>query len=91
MKVQHIAPQIVNRNKNNDKNENVRFTGAADYSTLLLRFLDTNQAIGANSVDLCSMVIPRTAYDMKKRGPEAGLETARRESMGTINHTLVGA
>lgn len=91
MKVQHVAPQIVNRNKNNDKNENVRFTGAADWSTLLLRFLDTNQAIGANSVDLCSMVIPRTAYDMKKRGPEAGLETARRESMGTINHTLVGA
>ena len=36
------------------------------------------------------MVIPRTAYDMKKRGPEAGLETARRESMGTINHSLVG-
>ena len=35
MKVQHVAPQIVNRNKNNDKNENVRFTGAADWSTML--------------------------------------------------------
>lgn len=92
MKVQHITPQIINKKQNSsDKTENVRFTGAGDWATLALRFLDTNQAIGANSVDLCSMVIPRTAYDMKKRGPEAGLETARRESAGTLNHTFVGA
>ena len=94
MKIQHLAPQIINRNQLNNKKDsqkdNIEFTGAGDWSTLFLRFLDTNQAVGANSVDLCSMVIPRTAYDMKKRGPEAGLETARRESMGTINHSLVG-
>ena len=91
MKIQYSAP--INRYNTNDKKDyknNVEFNGAGDWPTLLLRFLDTNQAVGANSVDLCSMVIPRTAYDMKKRGPEAGLETARRESMGTINHSLVG-
>lgn len=92
MKVQQITPQIINNKQNKiDKSEDVRFTGAGDWSTLALRFLDTNQAIGANSVDLCSMVIPRTWYDMRKRGPEAGLETARRESAGTLNHTFVGA
>ena len=87
MKIQYSAP--INRYNTNDKKDyknNIEFNGAGDWPTLLLRFLDTNQAVGANSVDLC----PRTAYDMKKRGPEAGLETARRESMGTINHSLVG-
>lgn len=65
---------------------NPNFTGGFD---LFLRFLDTNQAWGACAVDLGSMVIPRTAIDMS-RNPEAGLETARREGMGTMNHSLVG-
>ena len=42
MKVQHVAPQIVNRNKNNDKNENVRFTGAADWSSFIKLFTAIN-------------------------------------------------
>ena len=65
---------------------NPNFTGGFD---LFLRFLDTNQAWGACAVDLGSMVIPRTAIDMS-RNPEAGMETARREGMGTMNHSLVG-
>lgn len=55
-----------------------------------LRFLDTNQAWGANAVDLASMVIPRTTVDFVNRGPAAGMETGRREASGTINHSLVG-
>lgn len=92
MEIQHQPRQITPYNRNNDKNNrHPQFKGAVETSaTLLLRFLDTNQAIGANSVDLCSMVIPRTAYDFKNRGTDAGIETARRESMGTINHSLVG-
>lgn len=93
MKVQQIPQQIIqqNNNNNNKRNNQPQFKGGLETgATLLLRFLDTNQAIGANSVDLCSMVIPRTAYDFKKRGADAGIETARRESMGTINHSLVG-
>lgn len=90
MKVQQIAPQYIQQNKKEQQSQ-PRFTGAPEAAaTLLLRFLDTNQAIGANSVDLCSMVIPRTVYDFHKRGADAGVETARRESMGTINHSLVG-
>ena len=61
------------------------FTGLAT----VLRFLDTNQAWGANAVDLGFMVLPRTATDFG-RGPAAGFETARRESMGTINDSSVG-
>ncbi|MCQ2755072.1 MAG: hypothetical protein MJ231_08545 [bacterium] len=55
-----------------------------------LRYLAVNQAVGANGVDLCCMVTPRTASDMIKRGPVAGMETLRRESMGTVNDSLIG-
>ena len=52
--------------------------------------MDTNQAWGANLVDVGSMVVPRTWYDTKHRGIATGLETGRRESTGTFNHAMVG-
>ena len=72
---------------NYQNKSNPNFTGGAD---LFLRFLDTNQAWGANAVDLCCMVLPRTITDFG-RGVDAGIETGRREGMGTANHSLVGA
>lgn len=66
---------------------NPQFRGPVDTT---LRFLATNQAIGANCVDFCFMVSPRTASDMIKRGPAAGMETLRREIMGTVNDTFMG-
>lgn len=66
---------------------NPQFQGPIDST---MRFLATNQAIGANGVDLCFMVTPRTASDMIKRGPTAGMETLRREIMGTVNDTFMG-
>ena len=63
------------------------FKGAVDSG---LRYLATNQAIGANGVDFCFMVTPRTASDTIKRGPAAGLETFRREIMGTVNDSCIG-
>lgn len=54
------------------------------------RFLATNQAVGANGVDFCFMVAPRSTSDFVKRGPAAGLETFRREIMGTINDSSIG-
>ena len=92
MKIQPLIPQIQQQNiKDNEaKNKNVNFTGFEEFATLGLRFLDTNQAWGANAVDLGSMVIPRTAVDMVNRGPAAGMETGRREASGTVNHSLVG-
>ncbi len=68
-------------------NQQTQFKGAVDSS---LRYLATNQAIGANGVDFCFMVTPRTASDTIKRGPAAGLETFRREIMGTVNDTCIG-
>ena len=79
--------------QNNNKQANVAFTGAAALAAapaVFLRFLDTNQAWGANLVDVGSMVIPRTWYDTKNRGIATGLETGRRESTGTFNHAMVG-
>ncbi len=87
MKIQPIIPQNQQQNKQKD---NTKFTGAYEVATTALRWLDTNQAWGANTVDLCSMVIPRTTVDFVNRGPEAGTETARRESMGTVNHASIG-
>ena len=92
MKVQHITPQNINSKK--DSKEDIRFRGFADSAALAgttaLRFFDVNQAIGANTMDLCTMVLPRTIYDFHKRGPLAGVETGRRESAGTFNHAMVG-
>lgn len=85
MNIQPIIPQQYNKQQHKQN-----FTGGFEMASSALRFLDTNQAWGANAVDLCSMVIPRTTVDFINRGPEAGTETARRESMGTFNHSMVG-
>lgn len=91
MKIQQIIPQQLNNNqKNNNKNNQPNFNGLFEAGSAALRFLDTNQAWGANAVDLCSMVIPRTTVDFVNRGPDAGLETGRREATGTFNHSMVG-
>lgn len=79
MKVQAIQQQ------NNRKSP--QFKNGIDGA---LRFFATNQAWGANGVDVCFMVMPRTASDGFKRGPLAGMETFRREIMGTVNDTLIG-
>ncbi len=83
-----MSIQPINYQQQNNKQQS--FTGAFDTGSAILRFLDTNQAWGANAVDLCSMVIPRTTVDFVNRGPAAGAETGRRESMGTFNHSMVG-
>lgn len=69
------------------KNYHPQFKGLVDTG---LRFLATNQAVGANGVDFCFMVAPRTVTDFAQRGPAAGLETGRREIMGTINDSCIG-
>lgn len=67
-----------------------QFTGAfMNAAAGALRFLDTEQAIGACATDLGFMVIPRTMTDFT-RGMSAGLETARREGSGTLNHAAIG-
>ncbi len=54
-----------------------------------LNFLDTSPAWGACAVDFGFMVLPRTLTDFIARGPEVGVETARREGMGAVNHASV--
>ena len=66
---------------------NPQFGGVIDSS---MRYLATNQAIGANGVDFTFMVTPRTGSDFIKRGPAAGMETFRREIMGTVNDSCLG-
>ncbi len=81
MQVQSIKQQNIQEQKQ------PQFKGAVDTT---MRFLATNQAVGANGVDLTFMVMPRSVNDTAKRGPAAGLETFRREIMGTVNDSSVG-
>ena len=78
---------LIQQNEIQKKNKTPQFKGATD---MFFRYLATNQAVGANGVDVAFMVIPRTTTDVIKRGPAAGLETGRREASGTVNHSLVG-
>ena len=93
MKLQS-TPKLNNKiqdNTNSKNSKDVAFTGALSVIAQQgLNFLDTNQAWGANFVDLGFMVTPRTITDFT-RGPEAGVETLRREGSGTANHSLIGA
>lgn len=81
MNVQPISQQ------NNQIKQQTNFKGAVDTT---FRYLATNQAVGANLVDFSFMVAPRTINDGVKRGPAAGMETGRREVMGTVNDSCVG-
>ena len=80
-----VAKTEQNINNQNNYRPSFKNGGAA-----FLQYLATNQAVGANAVDVAFMVIPRTASDTIRRGPLAGAETVRREASGTANHTLVG-
>lgn len=72
--------------QNNNIQQHPQFKGAVDTT---LRYLATNQGVGANLTDFSFMVAPRTLTDAK-RNPSACAETARREGSGTCNHSLVG-
>lgn len=73
----------------NNKKSNPSFGGIETPLIQVLRYLQTNQAWGACAVDVGCMGVPRTTVDFT-RGPEAGIETARREFSSTINHALIG-
>ena len=45
------------------KNNNPQFKGGVDTA---LRFLATNQGVGANMTDVCFMVIPRILSDAQR-------------------------
>lgn len=77
---------IINNQNNTRKNSTF---GNAALLTTTMNFLATNEAIGATTVDLTSMVIPRTAID-STRTPEAGMETFRREIVSCILYAALG-
>lgn len=91
MKVQQLNSQLNNKNQNNSPQnaQNVQFKGLETGFIQVLRYLQTNQAWGACAVDVGCMGAPRTAVDFT-RGPDAGIETARREFSSTGNHALIG-
>lgn len=90
MKIQQTSQQTSQKSQNlQTENPSKVSFGNATGVTSVLNFLQTNQGVGAACVDLFSMVIPRTAVDFT-RGPDAGVETARREFSSAINDAIIG-
>lgn len=90
MKIQNTSNFELNSPKNNNMKNNaeISFSGGEAFIQFL-NFLDTNQTMGATVVDACCMGIPRTTVDFT-RGPDAGVETMRREFSCTINNAVIG-
>ncbi len=80
-----VNPKIAENNKQRQS-----FKGVGTGTLGALKFLNDSPAIGACAVDLCSMVVPRTAIEMKNRGPQAGIEAAFREGVSCLIHACVG-
>ncbi len=73
------------------KNKNQSFKGPVLTGVLgVLRGINQKPALGACGVDLFSMVIPRTAIEMKNRGKQAGIEAMFREGISCFIHACVG-
>ncbi len=79
-----------NKINTSDKNKKQSFKGPETALLTGLRGLNNSPALGACAVDLCSMVIPRTAIEMKNRGQQAGIEAAFREGSSCLIHACVG-
>lgn len=90
MKIQNTPNlQLNNKNQSTPNKSKVAFKSAAGF-TMFLSFLENNAAWGASAVDITCMGVPRTTVDFT-RGPDAGLETARREFSSTAVDAAVGA
>ena len=87
--IDRINPPVITTKKA-EQNKNQTFKGAGTAALTGLRSLNNSPAIGACAVDLCSMVIPRTAIEIKNRGPQAGIEAAFREGASCLIHACVG-
>ncbi len=82
-------PTINNKKAENNKNQ-TSFKGAGTALLGGLKGLSSSPALGACAVDLCSMVIPRTAIEFKNRGKQAGIEAGFREGSSCFIHACVG-
>lgn len=82
-------PSVITKKADNNKN-NTSFKGPGMGALSGLRWLNNSQAIGASAVDLCSMVIPRTAVETSNRGIQAGIEAGIREGSSWLLFALVG-
>lgn len=88
--IDRINTQLQIPKKAEKNNKNTAFKGAGTAVLTGLRGLNNSPAIGACAVDLCSMVIPRTAIEFKNRGPQSGIEAAFREGASCFIHACVG-
>ncbi|MBE7705053.1 MAG: hypothetical protein E7Z90_04480 [Cyanobacteria bacterium SIG29] len=88
--IDRINIQKVKINKSETNNSKQSFKGIETPLLTGLRGLNNSPALGACAVDLCSMVIPRTAIEMKNRGQQAGIEAAFREGASCLIHACVG-
>lgn len=78
------------KSKQNNNSKETYFQGISPFFvTDTLRFLDTEKAIGATTVDVVSMVAPRSIIDTVRK-PDLGFETVFRESSTCLLHLAIG-
>ena len=86
-----INQPIVSKNQNYRKeNTEQSFKGLESGLLSGLRGLNNSPALGACAVDFFSMVVPRTAIELKSRGKQAGIEAGFREVASCVIHACVG-
>lgn len=78
-----------NLNKYNKQAQPISFQSGAGVAQAV-NFLKTNEVLGATSVDVGSMVVPRSIIDFGRNGI-AGFETVCRELVSVTNHLMIGA
>ena len=88
--IDRINTAVVKTRQAEKNRNNQSFKGVGTAALVGLKSLNDSPAIGACAVDLASMVIPRTAIEMKNRGPQAGIEAAFREGTSCLIHACVG-
>ena len=87
--INKVTSQLDNKITNKKQN-NQSFKGPGTALLTGLGGLSNSPALGACAVDLCSMVIPRTAIEFKNRGTQAGIEASIREGSSCLLHACVG-
>ncbi len=88
--IDRIATPVIKTEPKAENKYQTTFKGAETAVLSGLKGLSSSPALGACAVDLCSMVIPRTAIEFKNRGKQSGIEAGVREGTSCFIHACVG-
>jgi len=89
-KITHSNKPARNTKTSRNTGYAANFTGAAAPVLNTFNWMKNNPALSACGVDICSMVLPRTAVETKNRGVQSGIETFIREMSSALINASIG-